>query len=235
MDVVDFKDKHKGQRCFVIGNGPSLTPEILDKLRNEYTIAVNRIGKIFNRTDWRPTYYVGITTALNDARHKKDIIAAIKSAQVAFCWDYYNSEETVGKLTNVVYLPCSNVDYKKPPEEAKDSFWSDDIGKRLDKFGVAVFSALQVAAYMGFDLIYLIGCDGGYTRPVDGKDYSHFDKAYRPFDACNQYNYDELNRALLRAHEIAQAAADRRGFKIVNLSPISQITAHEKANLEDVL
>ena len=53
----ELKDKYKGQRCFVIGNGPSLTAEDLNLLKGEVTFASNRIYKMFEQTDWRPTYY----------------------------------------------------------------------------------------------------------------------------------------------------------------------------------
>lgn len=51
------KDAYKGKRCFVIGTGPSLTKEDLELLKGEVTFASNRIFKIFNETDWRPTFY----------------------------------------------------------------------------------------------------------------------------------------------------------------------------------
>jgi uncharacterized Rossmann fold enzyme len=55
--LKSFKDIHKGKRCFIIGNGPSLKMEDLDKLKNEYTFAANKIYLAFEETDWRPTYY----------------------------------------------------------------------------------------------------------------------------------------------------------------------------------
>ena len=52
-----LKNRYAGKRCFVIGNGPSLTKEDLELLRNEVTFASNRIYKMFDKTDWRPTFY----------------------------------------------------------------------------------------------------------------------------------------------------------------------------------
>ncbi|MEH7386551.1 hypothetical protein V7147_14250, partial [Bacillus sp. JJ1521] len=52
-----IKNKHMGQRCFIIGTGPSLTIEDLEKLRNEMTFSMNSICLAFDETDWRPTYY----------------------------------------------------------------------------------------------------------------------------------------------------------------------------------
>jgi uncharacterized Rossmann fold enzyme len=56
--ILKFKEKHKGERCFIIGTGPSLRASDLDLLINEYTFASHRIFNIYDQTNWRPTYYV---------------------------------------------------------------------------------------------------------------------------------------------------------------------------------
>ena len=55
-----FKDKFKGKRCFVIGAGPSLRMEDLDVLaeHNEICFASNKIYLAFERTSWRPDFYM---------------------------------------------------------------------------------------------------------------------------------------------------------------------------------
>ena len=53
-----YKNIHKGQRCFIIGTGPSLSVEDLEKLKGEITFGSNRIFEIYSQTDWRPTYYM---------------------------------------------------------------------------------------------------------------------------------------------------------------------------------
>ena len=53
-----FAGKHEGERCFIVCTGPSLTVDDVKALQDEYTFALNSITKIFQRTEWRPTYYV---------------------------------------------------------------------------------------------------------------------------------------------------------------------------------
>src|SRR5512146_2790644 len=45
--LAALKDTHKGQRAFIIGNGPSLKQTDLTKLKNEFTLALNRIYLMF--------------------------------------------------------------------------------------------------------------------------------------------------------------------------------------------
>ena len=55
-----FKDRHKGQRCFIIGNGPSLRHMDLGPLREEYTFGLNRIYLLFPEIGFATTYFVSV-------------------------------------------------------------------------------------------------------------------------------------------------------------------------------
>lgn len=57
INIKALKNKHKGQRCFIVGSGPSLKVDDLNKLKDEVTFACNKIYLAFNDTSWRPTYY----------------------------------------------------------------------------------------------------------------------------------------------------------------------------------
>jgi|GEM_PF-5152925 hypothetical protein len=48
--IIALKNRHAGERIFIIGNGPSLTMKDLGMLRNEVTIACNRIFLAFSDT-----------------------------------------------------------------------------------------------------------------------------------------------------------------------------------------
>lgn len=55
--LVSYKNKHKGERCFLVTNGPSLTMDDLNKIKNETSIGCNRIFSIFDKTEWRPNMW----------------------------------------------------------------------------------------------------------------------------------------------------------------------------------
>lgn len=38
-----LKDSHRGERCFIVGNGPSLKNTDLSLLKNEFAIGMNRV------------------------------------------------------------------------------------------------------------------------------------------------------------------------------------------------
>lgn len=51
------KDRHKGERCFIVSTGPSLTLDGINFIQNEKTISMNTIYRLYPNTKWRPTYY----------------------------------------------------------------------------------------------------------------------------------------------------------------------------------
>ena len=57
-----FRDRHAGDRCFIIGNGPSLQNTDLSRLRHENTFGLNRIYLMFPKLGFETSYFVAINT-----------------------------------------------------------------------------------------------------------------------------------------------------------------------------
>ena len=55
--IQSFKDKHKNEKGIIIANGPSLKEINLDLLKNIPTIGMNRIYMLYDKFEFRPTYY----------------------------------------------------------------------------------------------------------------------------------------------------------------------------------
>ena len=56
--LLSFRNRHRGQRAFILGNGPSLNECDLTRLKNEVTFGVNGIFLNYDRMGFHPTYYV---------------------------------------------------------------------------------------------------------------------------------------------------------------------------------
>jgi hypothetical protein len=89
--LLALKDIHRGKRIFIVGNGPSLTVDDLNKLKDEITFASNRITLIFDQTDWRPTYYTLCDGVV--ARENTEMVRALKMPKIMsdfvrqFCYE----------------------------------------------------------------------------------------------------------------------------------------------------
>ena len=60
--IIQFKDKHKGQRCVIIGNGPSLNKMDLSFLKQEICFGMNKIYLGFEKWNFIPKYYVAVNS-----------------------------------------------------------------------------------------------------------------------------------------------------------------------------
>jgi len=60
--LAGFHNLHQGQRCFILGNGPSLRKTDLSLLEGEVTFGMNRIYLLFPEMGFSTTYFVSINT-----------------------------------------------------------------------------------------------------------------------------------------------------------------------------
>ena len=140
--IAKLKDKHKGQRCFICGNGPSLSAEDLTKLHEmgEVTFATNRVYKIFPQTNWRPTYYVS-----EDPIILKPIIDEVNAIECEhkFIPAYLKWYENVN-INNAYYF---KMNYKNE-ENLKYSFSPNAAKEIIGNYTVTI-TCIQLAAYLG--------------------------------------------------------------------------------------
>ena len=224
--LEDLKGIHNGERCFIIGNGPSLRMEDLDKLKKEYTFAVNRIYLSFNSTKWRPTYY-----AIQDSR----MIDVYKNDVEELDLDYkFVPNYLEGKFNNkhgtVFYYNYVNKLFNGQPP-----MFSEDISKQTYEGGTVTFLCIQIAVYMGFKEIILLGNDFNYSveKTKDGikannvKDYftdnyiTDKEKRFYPrLDLC------------LEGFKLAEEKTKELGVKIYNATRGGKLEVFERKDFD---
>lgn len=226
-----IKGKFKGERCFCVGNGPSLANTPLELLKDEYTFGLNRIAKIYPTTSWRPTFYVNVTRGvIGDSEWGESAREAIKNTPSFLCVDFLPAllEKVAGDVPTIL-VPHDvyplRVTCRQEQTSPDVSVWSDDIFERVSKDGSSMLAVMQIAAYMGFDTIVLIGCDLGW-RAFDWEkniDPNHFCEDYWGWQkiggrkiemtetVASNCNYD-----VQISHLIAKHACDSLGIKVYN-------------------
>lgn len=214
-----MKNMHEGERCFVIGNGPSLRNDDLRRLaeRGEYTFACNSLIKLFDEIPFRPTYYfvqdnkiiLDNKELINAYNGEKFIKAHYASRYHLSCVTYYN-----------MLFPKSPIGF------------STDIPSVVYSGQTVTYSMIQFAAYMGFKEIYLIGVDCNYSAANDVITAdSYFDK--RLFNAGRAYAAPEVDtniRAFARAKEVCDAA----GVKILNASRGGKLSVFQRIDFDSL-
>lgn len=176
----ELENKYQGNRCFVIGNGPSLNKQDLTKLADEYTFVCNYFCLIEQFEIIKPKFYTIIEPIkLNILFRKKEFKDLMKDT------DSYSSKNNDAKF-------FFNIQYKDYISENKlfqnkkqvyyfQLFSSRFNGGKIDftkaeTSGKAViYFNLFMAKYLGFKKIYLIGCDHDYDN-ILRKNEIHFYK-----------------------------------------------------------
>lgn len=210
-----LKNKYRGKRIFIVGNGPSLNKMPLYLLENEYVMAFNRFNLIFERLNWLPQFYM-----VTDDLVVKDMHQQIN--------------EEILPLVSCAFFPDihpSNVDFTKYIDNRENVFWLNtdkpEFRADLPKCGInktVVNAAIQVAAYLGFNELYLIGVDMSFADQkvkkinsrnweADEHDPNHFDPRY--FGKGLKYHNPTVHE-MLDKFRIAKEFFDERGVKIYN-------------------
>ncbi len=158
-----YKDIHKGERVFITCPGPSMTIKDLERLKDEYTIGVNSITRAFQYTDWRPTYYTMVDIfAFDKSFRENEMTANGLCKEAAFLhWRTKLKEET-GKE---IYIPVDYSNHRPDWMKNKKIKYSSDISVCVYDGFTVTNAAIQLAMYMGFKQIYIIGADCDYTKP----------------------------------------------------------------------
>jgi hypothetical protein len=224
-----FKNKHKGKRCFIIGNGPSLTGEDLDKLKNEVTFAFNRIYYIFDKTDWRPTYYCSEDdkTIFKSKEEINKLTLENKFFPVNFPWDYK--------------IDFKNANYYlfKFGDENVEPIFSEDIVKGIYWGNTVAYTAIQMAVYMGIKEIYLLGVDHSFSKMVNDKGEIVIDETAKDYFSEN-YNTDKADLYIpnievsTRAFISAKRYADEHKIKIYNATRGGKLEVFERVDFNNI-
>lgn len=154
--VSRFKDCHQGKRAFIIGSGPSLKIEDLDRLKNEITFACNKIYLAFDNTDWRPTYFSVI-----DSMVARNNIEAINKSSLVKIFSNSVRSNFIGRK-DIYWLK----DIGSPRVDNKIQFrFSEDLQKGVYGGYTVIYTMLQIAYYMGLNEVYLLGVDFSFEIP----------------------------------------------------------------------
>lgn len=184
-----FKNKHLGKDCFIIGNGPSLNHMDLVPLNNYYTFGLNKIYLIFDRVDLNLTYHV----AVNRYVIQQSASVFEKFSHPTFL-SYKASVRTIKPHSHIYYIFTGG-----------ERTFRKHLYQEVWEGFTVTYVALQIAFFMGFKRVFLIGVDHNYRAEGQPKekqylrtdDINHFDPSYFK---NNEWQLPELEGSELAYH-----------------------------------
>ena len=163
--LKQFKDKYKGKRCFIIGNGPSLNKCDLSLLKDEYTFAVNGIFYKTEEMGFKPTFYM-----VEDGHVVDDNLKKINEYNPTFKFFPALYKDKIVKTDNTYFFTADLGFYRGNHYSFEIPRFSRDFSQIAFCGQSVTYLNMQLAFYMGFSEVYLIGMDFSYNvRETDEK------------------------------------------------------------------
>lgn len=160
--LESLRGRFRGKRCFVIGNGPSLNKINLELLKNEYTFCANKFYLKIPELSWVPTFYTCLdwTVTPDDSENLQEFFKShpdiIKLIPTRFKFLFPG-------LINIYHY------FSIPSGESLVEKFEIDALHGVKGGGTVATAMIQLAAFMGFENIILIGTDVSYKIPTSVK------------------------------------------------------------------
>ena len=225
LPLLDYKDKHNGGRCFIVATGPSLTYNDLDLIRDEITFSMNSIVFSYESTSFRPTYY-GIQDPFVFEKVYETLLKYYENGPIFYA---SGMNKNLSKPHAWVPIPV-NADYHLYDLIFEKKYFARFSANAYhlvyDGFSIT-YSLIQLAVFMGFKEIYLLGCDCNYSADPNRQ---HFIET-GVFDPT----FSEAGKRMIVAYMEAKKFADKNGIKIFNATRGGQLEVFPRVNLDDVV
>lgn len=222
--LENLRNTHTGERCVIIGNGPSLKNTNLSKLKDVYTFGMNRFYMAFPE--------LGFTTSA---------LVTVNSLVIEQCADdlralpiptfiSWRGRKHIQPAPNLHYLYTS---YILP------GFNGDATG-RLWESSTVTYVTMQLAYFMGFKQVILIGVDHNFvsqgtpntTVTSTGDDPNHFNPAY--FGKGFRWQLPDLETSEI-GYAMAKAAYEKDGREILDATVGGKLQIFPKVDFDKII
>lgn len=219
-----IRDRHRGERCVIMGNGPSLRRIDLSLLKGEITFGLNKIFLLIPEMGWAPTYYCAVNPLVIE-QARRDILDS-------------GMPKFIGH-EGVNWIPARDDVYFLNSKRREAGF-ATTLDEPMWQGYTVTYCALQLAYIMGFSEVVLVGVDHCYRcagapnqeQDAEAVDVNHFHPGY--FSSGQKWNLPDLDMSET-AYAMAREAFESDGRRVVNATPGTCLDVFDKVELEAVL
>jgi hypothetical protein len=221
--LSSLKNIHAGERCFIIGNGPSLRHTNLTRLGNAHTFGLNRIYMHFPEMGFQTSYYLSVNDLV--VQQCAAEIQALKMPKFVS----WRAHRWLKPQPDLYFLFST---YTGPR-------FTGDIRKRLWEGATVTFVALQAAYFLGFQEVILVGVDHSFvsqgkpnaTITSEGDDLNHFHPGY--FGKGFRWQLPDLETSE-KAYRMARQAYEADNRSILDATIGGNLTVFPKIEFESL-
>jgi hypothetical protein len=223
-----YDGRHRGQRCFIMGNGPSLSKMDLSPLKDELTFGLNRIYLLFPQLGFTTTYLVSVNELVLEQTASEMAALTLPRFITWRARRWFSGPAAQQK--DLIFL---DTDFTGP-----EDFSPSAAGRMFEGFTVT-YVALQLAFYMGFEEVILIGVDHNFatqgppntTITSSGDDPNHFSPGY--FGKGFRWQLPDLEGSE-RAYRLAARAYAGAGRRVLDATVGGKLTVFPKVDYDSL-
>lgn len=222
-----FQDRYSGERCFIIGNGPSLKKTDLTQLKDEFTFGMNRIYLAFKEMGFQTSFLVSINNLVIEQCHQD-----FKSLNLPKFFSWHSKDLLVPEGLPDSETHFLHTSYSGPR-------FNSQISSRFWEGATVTNICLQLAFCMGFSEVYLIGVDHSFntkgeankTVVSEGDDPNHFSPEY--FGKGFRWQLPDLETSEL-AYMLALESYEAAGRKIFDATIDGKLEIFHKIDYDSI-
>lgn len=232
--ISKLRGRFSGKRCFIIGTGPSLKISDLEKLKEkkEITFASNRIFKLFGETLWRPDLYCVSDLEISAFYYKQ-----ICTLDIPYLFLVNMAGTQYEDEIDFSYFKGENKFIFNIFKDYTDN-WQPNFSITPERYvvdgGITVtYSMLQLAYFLGFKEVYLLGVDFNYTD-LSGNDRNLNDHCCKDYISYGEKVNTPKVEESLKAYKVAEEFGSRHNFKIYNATRGGKLDVFERVDFEAI-
>ncbi len=257
---LELKDKYAGKRCFIIGAGPSIADAALSRLSQERTFVVNEFEKNKQYHSLTPTFHI-----ISESNYFTEGGPEYWRSRFKEKDKYISTDTTM--LINLAAIPFIQkhglFKQHKIYYTGTQGIFSNNLPFNIGLNGYvpnpknSILMCMMAAVWMGFNKIYLLGCEHSFlAQPLSKNKSLGFSHSYedetsnldtadnetlKKYIGSKELNFTyEMNMAsilqLFKNYRLfyAKALKTHPALQIFNATPNSFLDIFPMINLEDI-
>lgn len=214
--IEKLKNSYNDKRCFIIGGAPSLKELDLSLLNDEYTFTVNKGYKLRDIGLIKSNSHIILDRQLLEDDGVFDEIPA------DFADNFFiNAEITFNKESaNKIFVENLGSNMIR---------FQEDLTKPLMHIGTVIGQAIQIAYYMGFSKIYLIGVDLDFSIKPGHVYEESKEESFR-----QETISVKGERVMLNGMQTITSFLEGKGVSIYNASPAGDVNCMPRVNYKEI-
>lgn len=239
-----LRDRHAGQRCFIVATGPSISKQDLRLLQGETCIGLSNLFVHADYSKIAPKYHCiapfhkpiteeGWQTWMDEL--------AAKSGNAEL---FFGVRDHDRNMQNGRFLDRSAhfLSFSGKASAEQICGLGIDLTRTMPWPQSVTIMALYAAVYMGFSDIYLLGCDHDWVMKINQSSHFYDERQHAlnrsGYNEWHNHAMDEVCKSYLRLWEQYRAvkqAADSRGTRIFNATIGGLLDVFPRISLESAI